>query len=62
MTKREAEFMLINRMQTLQLIQEALEEFEERDGKRGVEERIDWILDEINYYRNFIKNYKEDED
>ena len=61
MTERTAEIILRNRLQQLQIIQENLEEFEEKDGKRGVQQRIDEILDDINYYKQFTNKNKNNE-
>lgn len=60
MTNREAEFFLQNAMQTLELIHQNREEFEEIEGKSGVQERIDNVLDKINYYRTIINNNKDE--
>lgn len=60
MTDRQAELLLLNRFQQLEIIQQELDEFEERDGKKGVEQRIDDILDEIIYLQKFIKNSKDE--
>ena len=61
MTKRAIRLLLLNRMQQLELINQAREEFEEKEGLRAVENRIDAILDEINYYRNLLQKLEEDE-
>lgn len=61
MTKREINLLIANSFQQLRLINEALEEFEEIEGKRGVQKRIDFILDEINYHKKLLKKLEEDE-
>ena len=48
MTKKEILQLLENRFQQLEMIRIFREEFEEKEGKRGVLERIDRLLDEIN--------------
>ena len=58
MTLREGKLLLINRLQQLELINQYEDEFIEKEGKRGVEQRIDHILDDINFLREFIKRHK----
>ncbi len=48
MTKKEMLQLLENRFQQLEMIRIFRKEFEEKEGKRGVLERIDRLLDEIN--------------
>ena len=48
MTKKEMLQLLENRFQQLEMIRIFREEFEEKEGKSGVLERIDRLLDEIN--------------
>jgi len=54
MTKREIQNLLKIKFQQLQIINENRKEFEERDGRRGFEDRINQILDDINYLNSLL--------
>lgn len=54
MTKREAENKLKNLYDQLRLIHKYEQEFLNIEGVRGLEERIDRILDEINRFSKFL--------
>ncbi len=54
MTKKEAEDRLQNLYDQLELIHEYEHEFLRIDGIRGLERRVDAILDEINRLSKFL--------
>ena len=54
MTKREIKLLLKNRFQQLEIIRLYSAEFEEKEGKKAVLERIDKLLDEINQFKNLL--------
>jgi hypothetical protein len=54
MTIREAKNRLQNLYDQLELIHQYKQEFIEIEGVRGVERRIDVILDEINFLTKFL--------
>jgi hypothetical protein len=60
MTNREIRNLLKMLNEQLHLIRENEQEFMEKEGKRKLEERIDGILDRINFLKNLLKN-KENE-
>jgi uncharacterized small protein (DUF1192 family) len=54
MTRKEAENRLQNLYDQLELIHEYEREFLQIDGVRGLERRVDAILDEINRLSKFL--------
>ena len=54
MTEREAKNRIRNLYDQLELIHQYKKEFIEIEGVRGVERRIDDILDEINFLSKFL--------
>ncbi|MBK9017000.1 MAG: hypothetical protein IPM82_24715 [Saprospiraceae bacterium] len=56
MTKKEILQLLENRFQ-LEMIRIFREEFEEKEGKSGVLERIDRLLDEINELKKKLETF-----
>lgn len=57
MTKKEILQLLENRFQQLEMIRFFREEFEEKEGKSGVLERIDRLLDEINELKRKLESF-----
>ena len=62
MTRKEAENRLQNLYDQLELIHEYEREFLQIDGVRGLERRVDAILDEINRLSKFLKFEKMNHD
>ena len=58
MTKREITNLLKLLDNQLRTIREFENEFVEKEGKKRLEERIDSILDRINYLKKLLKNKK----
>ena len=58
MTKREITNLLKLLDNQLRTIREFENEFVEKEGKKRLEERIDNILDRINYLKELLKNKK----
>ena len=58
MTKREITNLLKLLDDQLRTIREFENEFVEKEGKKRLEERIDSILDRINYLKKLLKNKK----
>ena len=58
MTKREITNLLKLLDNQLRTIREFENEFVEKEGKKRLEERIDSILDRINYLKELLKNKK----
>ncbi len=58
MTKREIINLLKLLDDQLRTIREFENEFVEKEGKKRLEERIDSILDRINYLKKLLKNKK----
>ena len=58
MTNREIINLLKLLDDQLQTIREFENEFVEKEGKKRLEERIDSILDRINYLKELLKNKK----
>ena len=58
MTNREIINLLKLLDDQLQTIREFENEFVEKEGKKRLEERIDSILDRINYLKKLLKNKK----
>lgn len=57
MTKKQIIQLLENRFQQLEMIRIFREEFEEKEGKRGVLERIDRLLDDINELKQKLNTF-----
>ena len=56
MTQREIKNLLQLLNDQLQSIREYEKEFIEKEGRKRLEQRIDSILDRINYLKNLLKN------
>ena len=56
MTQREIKNLLKLLNDQLQTIREYEKEFIEKEGQKRLEQRIDSILDRINYLKNLLKN------
>lgn len=57
MTKREIKNLIANRYQQLHLMTLYKEQFVEKLGVRGYNDRIDHVLDEINHYTRELKKF-----
>ena len=57
MTKKQIIQLLENRFQQLEMIRIFRKEFEEKEGKSGVMERIDSLLDEINEMKSKLETF-----
>lgn len=57
MTKKQIMQLLENRFQQLEMIRIFREEFEDKDGRRGVLDRIDRLLDEINELKKLLETF-----